>query len=80
MKSNTDFDARSIEQVKVEAEYIPAVIYGNWVSKKMTTVDAVKLVANTVANFYLNPTQENYNLLASVYGQFRRERNVQDPV
>jgi hypothetical protein len=33
-----------------------------------------------VANFYLNPTQENYNLLASVYGQFRRERNVQDPV
>jgi hypothetical protein len=65
MKSNTDFDARSIEQVKVEAGLIPAVVYGEWLSKGQTRVDAVKLAADTVAGFYLNPTQENYNLLAS---------------
>jgi hypothetical protein len=80
MKSNVDFDARSIEQVTGEAGYIPAVVYGGWVEKRMTKIDAVQLAANTVANFYLNPTSANYDLLVGVFGLFSRSRDTYDPL
>jgi hypothetical protein len=77
MKNNPDFDVRGsgFRQVQEKAGHIPAVVYSSWVDKKMTTVDAVKLVADTVADFYLNPSRDNYDLLAGVYAliltQFR---------
>ncbi|MDR2097158.1 MAG: hypothetical protein LBP37_01390 [Spirochaetaceae bacterium] len=64
MKNSPDFDVRGsgFKQVQEKAGHIPAVVYGSWVDKKLTTVDAVKLAADTVADFYLNPNRENYNL------------------
>jgi hypothetical protein len=56
-----------IEQVEREAGYIPAVVYSNWVEKRMTAVDAVQLAADTVANFYVDPSNRNYNLLSGIY-------------
>jgi hypothetical protein len=80
MKSNTDFDARSIEQTRNQAALIPAVVYSSWVEKKMTKIDAVQLAADTVANFYISPTNANYDLLVGVFGLFNRSGSVEDPV
>jgi hypothetical protein len=80
MKNSPDFDVRGsgFRQIQEEAGHIPAVVYGSWVDKKMTTVDAVKLAADTVADFYLNPSRDNYELLVGMFGLFDRKGG--DPV
>jgi hypothetical protein len=78
MKNSPDFDTYGIEQVQAQAELIPAVIYGSWVEKKITNIDAVQLAADTIANFYISPTSANYDLLVGVFGLFNRK--VEDPV
>jgi hypothetical protein len=80
MGRNRDFGTRDIEQTRSQVEYIPAVVYGSWLDKKMTTVDAVQLAADTIANFYISPTSANYDLLVGVFGLFNRSRGVEDPV
>jgi hypothetical protein len=81
MKNSPDFDARgsAFSLVQEKAEYIPAVVYASWVEKKMTKVDAVQLVADTISNFYISPTNANYDLLVGVFGLFNRS-GVEDPV
>jgi hypothetical protein len=78
MKNTPDFDVMGINLVKEKAEHIPAVVYGSWIDKKLTTVDAVKLAADTVAGFYLNPSRENYDLLVGMFGLFDHKGG--DPV
>jgi hypothetical protein len=79
MRNSPDYDARSIEQVETMANLIPAVVYAGWLRDgTVKGVDAVSLAAKTIADYYLNPTQENYNLLAGVFGLFRRR--VEDKV
>jgi hypothetical protein len=81
MRGNREFNALDIEQVETMAGLIPAVVYAGWLADGTAMgIDAIKLAADTIADYYLNPTQENYNLLAGVYGQFRRGRNMQDPI
>jgi hypothetical protein len=80
MKGNTDFDARSIEQVETMAGLIPAVVYRSWTDIGLTKVDAVSLAAKTIADYYLNPTEANYNLVVGVFGLFNRKQGVNDPV
>jgi hypothetical protein len=82
MKNSPDFDARgsAFRLVQEKAGNIPAVVYSSWVEKRMTTVDAVQLAADTIANFYISPTNANYDLLVGVFGLFDRSRGVEDPV
>jgi tetratricopeptide (TPR) repeat protein len=76
-----DFDSMGIEQVETMANLIPAVVYAGWLRDGTARgVDAVSLAAKTIADYYLNPTQENYNLLVGVFGSFNRSRGINDPV
>jgi hypothetical protein len=82
MKNSPDFDARgsAFRLVQEKAAFIPAVVYGSWIEKKITKIDAVQLAADTIANFYLSPTSANYDLLVGVFGLFNRRRGINDPV
>jgi hypothetical protein len=78
MENSPDFDTYGIEQTRNQADLIPAIVYESWVEKKITTVDAVKLAADTIANFYMSPTNANYDLLVGMFGLFKRDGN--DPL
>jgi hypothetical protein len=80
MKNNPDFDVRgsAFKLVQEKANHIPALVYESWVDKGLTKVDAVGLAAKTIADYYLNPTDTNYNLLLGIVGLYRRR--VEDPV
>jgi hypothetical protein len=80
MSRNRAFNASDIEQVGAMAALIPAVVYRSWLDKGMTKVDAVSLAAKTIADYYLNPTQANYNLVVGVFGLFNRNQGIDDPV
>jgi hypothetical protein len=80
MKNSPDFDTYGIEQFQGKAELIPAVVYGNWLKNGTTRVDALKLAADTIANFYISPTSANYDLLVGVSGLLDRRGKAEDPV
>jgi hypothetical protein len=80
MSRSKDFDTMGIEQTRTQAELIPAVVYAGWLKNGVTRADAVKLAADTIANYYLEPTEANYNMLVGVFGLLQRNRNTPDPV
>jgi hypothetical protein len=72
-KNRTDFDERGIKAVEDNAARIPATIYAEWQTKGVANgVDALGLIKETLANFYVNPSdREAYNTLLEISARYR---------
>jgi hypothetical protein len=72
MTASRDFTADGVTlAVNEKAGYIPAVVYANWLANGISKgVDAVALVKEAIAKFYLEPTKTNYDTLAGIYARY----------
>jgi hypothetical protein len=79
MTASRDFTADGITLVVNEkAGYIPATVYADWQTRG--TANGVALVKETITNFYLNPTQDNYKTLLGIFSRYASlTSSVQDP-
>ncbi|GBR74756.1 hypothetical protein NO1_1881 [Candidatus Termititenax aidoneus] len=81
MTASRDFTADGINlAVNEKAGYIPAVVYDNWQIGITNGVNGLALVKETITNFYLNPTQNNYRALLGIFSRYAfLTSSIQDP-
>jgi len=53
-----------VNEVRKQAGLLPAVQYAEL--KKQGNADALELIADALTNFYINPSQENYNTVVGI--------------
>jgi hypothetical protein len=70
MRRNRDFDQNCIQAVQSHADMIPAIV----LAKAGKTEEVIGTVKKIVANFYLNPTELNYNTLVALNQTFIAHR------
>jgi hypothetical protein len=71
MSRSSDFSATAYNEVEAQAELIPAVVYADRKARGVAGgVDALALIKESITNFYINPTNENYNVLPGIKARF----------
>jgi hypothetical protein len=72
-RNGAEFDNTGIQAVREKADLIPAVVYAEWQTKGVARgTDALALVTETLANFYLNPSQNTYNAVLGIYARYHQ--------
>jgi hypothetical protein len=62
-----------VNTVREQANLIPATVYNLWKTNGISKgVDGLELAKDTISNFYINPTQENYNAILGIYARIWR--------
>jgi hypothetical protein len=65
MRKNTaEFNRQCINTIDQNASLIPSAFYADIKAKER--IDALELVVEAIANFYVNPSPDNYNALVGI--------------
>jgi hypothetical protein len=71
MSRSSDFTPSAIDIVCFQAALIPAVVYAEWKTKGVANgVDALNLIKETITNFYMNPTKENWSAITGIDARY----------
>ena len=69
MGRSSDFNQATIAVVRDRAGVMPGVVFDNWVRLSDGNVDNIPLIVDMITDFYLNPNEDNFMLLAQVVGR-----------
>lgn len=81
MRNSGDFSQSAINIVRDQAPLMPAVVYTDWHSKGVARgADAMKILVDTLTNFYLNPNRTNYEAVRGIFARYKLLDTMNDPL
>jgi hypothetical protein len=70
MRRTSGFETSDVDTVNAQAALIPAAVYARW-QRELGIINGLDTLKNALTDFYLAPTQANYNILLGIYAKNR---------
>jgi hypothetical protein len=70
-KKTAEFNQNSVNAVRAQAALIPAVVLDDWKRYTPNMADPRTLLADALTNFYVTPSQRNYEIIRGIYARPR---------
>jgi hypothetical protein len=77
MSGSGDFSATACNEIKTKDKQIPAVVYADCKVRGVAGgADGLALIKETLTNFFINPTQDNYRAILGIRARYYQSGGI----